>query len=95
MPYYVYILANNPKGTLYIGRTDDLINRVWQHKQKFVQSFTSRYSVDQLVYFEVLDDAATMVQRERRLKTWKRAWKIALIEKDNPYWIDLYKEIVK
>jgi putative endonuclease len=95
MPYYVYILANKPNGTLYIGRTDDLVKRVWQHKQKLLEGFTSRYHVGNLVYFEVLEDAATMVQRERRLKTWRRDWKIALIEKDNPRWIDLYAEITK
>ena len=93
MPYYVYILSNKPNGTLYIGRTDDLIKRVWQHKEKLIKSFTSKYDLDKLVYFEILDDAATMVWRERRLKTWLRDWKVALIEEKNPNWDDLYEEI--
>jgi len=95
MPYYVYILANQPNGTLYIGRTDDLVKRIWQHKQKFIKSFTSRYAIDKLVYFELCQDAGAMVQRERRLKTWERSWKIALIEEKNPNWVDLYGEITK
>ncbi|MCX7352742.1 MAG: GIY-YIG nuclease family protein [Proteobacteria bacterium] len=95
MQYYVYILASQPNGTLYIGRTDDLVKRVWQHKQKFVKSFTSKYAIDKLVYFEVHQDAGAIVQRERRLKTWERAWKVALIEKENPNWVDLYEEITK
>ncbi|MEI7493482.1 MAG: GIY-YIG nuclease family protein [Alphaproteobacteria bacterium] len=95
MQYYVYILASQPNGTLYIGRTDDLVKRVWQHKQKFVKSFTSKYAIDKLVYFEVHQDAGAMVQRERCMKTWERAWKVALIEKENPNWDDLYEEITK
>ena len=95
MQYYVYILASQPNGTLYIGRTDDLVKRVWQHKQKFVKSFTSKYAIDKLVYFEVHQDAGAIVQRERRLKTWERAWKVALIEKENPNWVDLFEEITK
>jgi putative endonuclease len=95
MQYYVYILASQPNGMLYIGRTDDLVKRVWQHKQKFVKSFTSKYAIDKLVYFEVHQDAGAIVQRERRLKTWERAWKVALIEKENPNWVDLYEEITK
>ena len=95
MQYYVYILANKPNGTLYIGRTDDLIKRTWQHKQKLMKGFTARYGVDKLVYFEIFDDPANMVKRERRLKTWKREWKIALIEEKNPDWHDLYEKIIK
>ena len=95
MQYYVYILASQPNGTLYIGRTDDLVKMVWQHKQKFVKFFTSKYAIDKLVYFEVHQDAGAIVQRERRLKTWERAWKVALIEKENPNWVDLYEEITK
>jgi putative endonuclease len=93
--YYVYILANKPNGTLYIGRTDDLIKRTWQHKQKLMKGFTARYGVDKPVYFEIFDDPANMVKRERRLKTWKREWKIALIEEKNPDWHDLYEKIIK
>ena len=95
MPFYVYILANQQNGTLYVGRTDDLIKRTWQHKQKLMKGFSSRYGVDKLVYFEVFDDPANMVRREKRLKTWKRDWKIALIEEKNPNWCDLYDQIIR
>ena len=94
MPYYVYILSNKSQGTLYVGRTDDLVKRVWQHKQKLMDGFTARYGLNKLVYYEILDDAAAMVQREKLLKFWKREWKLALIEKDNPEWVDLYSGIV-
>ncbi len=95
MPFYVYILTNQQNGTLYIGRTDDLIKRVWQHKEQLMKGFTSRYDVNKLVHFEILDDAAAMIQREKSLKRWKRAWKIELIESKNPDWHDLYEEIIK
>ena len=95
MPFYVYILANQQNGTLYVGRTDDLIKRTWQHKQKLMKGFSSRYGVDKLVYFEMFDDPANMVRREKRLKTWKRDWKIALIEEKNPNWCDLYDQIIR
>jgi putative endonuclease len=87
---YVYILANRKNGALYIGATSDLIARVYQHKEKVVESFTKRYGIDRLVYFEIFADAYNMVTRERYLKNWRRAQKIALIEKDNPDWKDLY-----
>ena len=95
MPFYVYILTNQQNGTLYVGRTDDLIKRTWQHKQKLMKGFSSRYGVDKLVYFEVFDDPANMVRREKRLKTWKRDWKIALIEEKNPDWYNLYDQIIR
>ena len=95
MPFYVYILTNQQNGTLYIGRTDDLIKRVWQHKEQLMKGFTSRYDVNKLVHFEILDDAAAMIQREKSLKRWKRALKIELIESKNPDWHDLYEEIIK
>ena len=93
MPYYVYILANRTKGTLYVGSTSDLVRRVWQHKQKLLEGFTARYSVSRLVYFEEFQEVTDMGQRERRLKEWKRRWKIELIERDNPKWDDLFEEL--
>ncbi|MCK1334811.1 putative endonuclease [Bradyrhizobium sp. LM6.10] len=91
--YYVYILASKIGGTLYIGVTNDLIRRVAEHKSKLIESFTEQYDVVRLVYFEQFDDPENAIRREKRLKKWKRAWKIALIEKDNPDWNDLYPEI--
>ncbi|MGY4366133.1 putative endonuclease [Bradyrhizobium sp. LB1.3] len=91
--YYVYILASKIGGTLYIGVTNDLIRRVAEHKSKLIESFTEQYDVIRLVYFEQFDDPENAIRREKRLKKWKRAWKIALIEKDNPDWNDLYPEI--
>lgn len=95
MAYYVYILASKRNGTLYIGSTNDLIRRVWEHKQLYLKSFTSTYKVDKLVHFEQFEDAMHMAQREKRLKEWKREWKIALIEKGNPHWDDLYDVITR
>ncbi|WP_298279023.1 GIY-YIG nuclease family protein [uncultured Bradyrhizobium sp.] len=91
--FYVYILASRIGGTLHIGVTNDLIRRVGEHKLKLVEGFTGRYNVVKLVYFEQFDDPENAIKREKRLKKWPRAWKISLIEKDNPDWIDLYPEI--
>jgi len=91
--YYVYILASKIGGTLYIGVTNDLVRRVAEHKLQLVESFTKEYGVVRLVYFEQFDDPENAIKREKRLKKWKRDWKIALIEKDNPNWNDLYAEI--
>ena len=91
--YYVYILASKIGGTLYIGVTNDLIRRVAEHKSQLIESFTKDYGVVKLVYFEQFDDPENAIKREKRLKKWKRDWKIALIEKDNPAWNDLYSEI--
>jgi putative endonuclease len=93
LSYYVYILASRIGGTLYIGVTNDLIRRVAEHKLKVVKGFTKRYDVVRLVYFEVFDQIEQAIQREKRLKKWPRAWKISLIEKDNPNWNDLYPGI--
>ena len=93
MPYFVYILANRPNGTLYVGSTSDLAKRIYQHKNKFVAGFTSRYSISSLVYFEEYQEVTDMAQREKRLKEWKRQWKIALIEKQNPRWKDLFDDL--
>ena len=92
--YYVYILASRKNGTLYIGITSDLIRRIWEHKNKAVAGFSSRYGVDKLVYYEIFDDPEKAIEREKRLKYYKRAWKIDLIEKSNPSWKDLYQDII-
>jgi len=91
--YYVYILASRIGGTLYIGVTNDLIRRIGEHNLKVAKSFTKKYEVTRLVYFEIFDQIEHAIQREKRLKKWPRAWKISLIEKQNPDWIDLYPEI--
>ena len=89
----VYILASKPHGTLYIGVTSDLIKRIWEHKQDFVEGFTKKYGIHTLVYFEQCDDMANAIQREKQLKKWNRAWKLELIETLNPEWRDLWPEI--
>ena len=91
--YYVDILASKIGGTLYIGVTNDLIRRVAEHKSKLIESFTEKYDVARLVYFEQFDDPENAIKREKRLKKWNRAWKIRLIEKSNPNWDDLYPGI--
>jgi putative endonuclease len=93
MPYYVYMLANRPCGTLYIGVTGDLVRRVWEHRSGALPGFTCRYGVSRLVWFEVFDDVAAAIQREKTLKHWLRAWKVALIQRNNPTWRDLYDKI--
>ena len=90
----VYILASQRNGTLYIGVTSDLIKRVWEHKQNFVEGFTRQYSVHDLVWYEQHEDMLTAIAREKMLKEWKRAWKLELIEKMNPEWKDLYEDLV-
>ncbi|WP_045097506.1 GIY-YIG nuclease family protein [Legionella fallonii] len=92
---YVYILANKHNGTLYIGLTSDLIKRVWEHKNKFAPGFTQKYNVTILVYYEIFTDITLAAAREKRLKEWKRQWKVDLIQKNNPKWKDLYLEIVQ
>jgi putative endonuclease len=91
--YFVYILASRRNGTLYIGVTNDLIRRISEHKGKFVAGFTRKYGVDKLVYFEEYASILEARARERILKRWNRAWKLALIEKTNPQWRDLTEEL--
>ena len=93
MAYYVYLLASKKHGTLYLGVTRNLVRRVYQHRSKVVESFTSRYAVDKLVWFEIYDNAPTAIAREKELKKWRRDWKIRLIEEQNPGWVDLYPAI--
>ncbi len=88
--YYIYILASERNGTLYIGVTNDLIRRVYEHKNNMIEGFTNKYSVHRLVYFEETADIGSAIQREKRLKKWNRKWKLELIEKANPNWEDLY-----
>ena len=92
--FYVYILASRIGGTLYVGVTNDLVRRVYEHKNRLVPGFTKRYGIDQLVYFEVYDTAYNAIQREKNIKHWPRAWKTKLIAQQNPTWRDLYEEIV-
>jgi putative endonuclease len=87
--YFVYILASGRNGTLYTGMTSNLLERVNQHKQKQVKGFTKKYNVDRLVYYESTEDVRAALKREKQLKTWKRKWKLDLIEKHNPDWKDL------
>jgi putative endonuclease len=89
----MYILASKIGGTLYIGVTNDLIRRVYQHRSKITGGFTKRYGVARLVYFEQFSNIEAAIRREKRLKKWSREWKIQLIEKTNPDWIDLYPGI--
>ncbi len=90
MQYYVYILASQPNGTLYIGVTNDLVRRVHEHRESVIDGFTKRHGVKRLVYYEVHDGPEQAIRREKALKRWNRDWKIALIERDNPLWIDLW-----
>lgn len=90
----VYILASGYNGTLYIGVTSHLIQRVWQHKQDLVEGFTKKYGVHFLVYYEMHEEMRAAIQREKQLKKWNRQWKIILIEKMNPAWKDLWEELV-
>ena len=89
--YYVYILASKRNGTLYIGVTDNLKNRVYQHKTGLCNGFTKKYNIDKLVYFERFDSIDYAIVREKRLKKWNREWKIRLIEEKNPNWTDLFE----
>ena len=86
----VYILASRRNGTLYIGVTSDLVKRVWQHKNDVLEGFTKKYGVHTLVYCEMHTDMTEAIRREKRLKKWNRAWKIELIEEENPQWLDLW-----
>jgi putative endonuclease len=90
---FVYILASRRHGTLYVGLTNDLPRRAWEHKNNRTEGFTRRYGVHRLVYAEPQEDIVSAIQREKQLKKWNRAWKIALIEKQNPTWRDLFAEI--
>jgi putative endonuclease len=94
MAFFVYILASRRNGTLYVGHTDDLAGRVWQHKEAVGRGFTSKYGVDKLVWWESGASREGVWRRENQIKKWRRAWKIELIERSNPEWRDLYWDLV-
>jgi putative endonuclease len=94
MSFWVYILASQPGGTLYVGVTNDLVQRTYEHRNSIVPGFTKRYGVKQLVYYEQHDTAQAAIQREKNVKHWPREWKIDLIVSLNPDWRDLYDDIV-
>jgi putative endonuclease len=91
--FYVYILASRPGGALYVGVTNNLVRRVYEHKNKMVDGHTKRYGIDRLVYFEIYETAYQAIQREKNIKHWPRAYKTRLIAKENDAWRDLYDDI--
>ena len=91
--YCVYIVASRKQGSLYTGFTSDLPGRVWQHKNGTFDGFTKRYNINRLVWYEAHDEPLAGIQREKNIKRWPRAWKIALIEENNPEWEDLYPKL--
>jgi putative endonuclease len=95
MKYWVYILASGTGGTLYVGMTNNLVRRVYEHREGVAAGFTRKYSVRRLVYFEAHDTAMAAIQQEKNIKHWPREWKIDLIVRDNPLWRDLYEDIVR
>ena len=93
-PSYVYILASKRNGTLYVGVTSDLVKRIWEHKNDVTDGFTKRHRVHALVWYEEHGTIQDAIEREKKIKEWKRAWKIELIERSNPLWRDLYPDII-
>ena len=90
----VYLMASSKRGTLYLGVTSDIVKRVWEHKNNLVEGFTKKYGVHQLVWYEQHVDMNVAIEREKSLKKWKRVWKVALIEEQNPEWRDLYESLL-
>ncbi|MFL6826836.1 MAG: GIY-YIG nuclease family protein [Bradyrhizobium sp.] len=93
MSYYVYIIASRKDGAIYIGVTNGIIRRIYEHRTKVTRGFTWKYNITRLVWFEIYEDPISAISREKELKKWKRAWKIELIEAQNPEWNDLYVSI--
>jgi putative endonuclease len=93
MAFYVYIVASQRNGTIYIGSTDNLSRRIWEHKTKARAGFTRTYGCDKLVWFESFETRSGAFRRERSLKEWRRSWKLMLIEENNPTWRDLFEEL--
>lgn len=91
--YYVYILSSQRNGTLYVGVTNNLIRRVWEHKNGYYSGFTKRYNVHMLIYYESFDNPLLAIAREKQIKNWRRSWKIKLIEDKNSEWSDLYNSL--
>ena len=94
MDYFVYLMASKKNGTLYVGVTNDLVRRVYEHKNGLVEGFTSRYAVHQLVWFESTPAVEAAIHKEKQIKNWMREWKVALIAKSNPEWRDLYDTLL-
>ena len=92
--WHVYIVTNKPNGILYIGVTNDLIRRIYEHREGAIQGFTKRHGLKHLVWFERCDDIRTAIQREKTMKHWPRAWKARLINRNNPDWNDLYDDLL-
>jgi len=92
---YIYFMSNRYNKVLYVGITSNLIKRVWEHKNKVVDGFTKKYNLDKLVYYEIYDDIETAINREKQIKSWPRRKKIELINTLNPFWNDLYNELVR
>ena len=93
--YWVYVLTNQPRSTLYVGVTNDLVRRVFEHREGSVPGFTRRYAIKMLIYYERHDTALAAIQREKNMKHWPREWKVDLIVSMNPDWRDLYEEITR
>ncbi|MGX1096880.1 GIY-YIG nuclease family protein [Amorphus sp. MBR-141] len=94
MAFYVYLLASRRNGTLYLGMTDDIARRIYEHREKLKQGFSQRYGVSHLVWYENHDSREAAFVRERQMKAWKREWKIRLVEEQNPDWMDLYETLL-
>jgi len=94
MAYFVYIMASQRHGTLYIGVTNNLIRSVYEHREKITPGFTAKYNINRLVWFDQTDSIESAIQHEKPLKHWQRAWKIEMIEKANPEWEDLYASLL-
>ena len=93
--YWVYLLTNKPRSTLYVGVTNDLVRRVFEHREGLVKGFTARYGLKMLVYFERYDSPSAAIQREKNIKHWSLRWKLELVESLNPKWRDLYNDIIR
>lgn len=92
-PGYVYLMASGRNGTTYLGVTSDLLKRLWQHRNEVVDNFSKKYGCARLVWYEAFDDIQQARQRELQMKKWKRAWKVELVERDNPQWLDLFDRL--
>ena len=95
MNYYVYLLASRKNGTLYVGVTSDLVRRVYQHREGLIDGFTKKYGVKTLVWFDSTTWVHAACEKEKQIKNWKREWKVELIEKENPDWVDLYPTVLR
>jgi len=90
----IYILSNKKNGTLYVGVSTNLIQRIWQHKNKISVGFSSKYELDKLVYYELHEDIKNAILREKQIKKWRREWKLNLINQQNPHWVDLWGQVL-